>query len=78
MIVLPWYKISLFENYFLKCYKVKRILIPFNCFPEHISNSTPLPVALAIVHSGGDSVVGGSMVVVGVTVRVRVTVCVWS
>ena len=32
------YKITLFENYFLKCYKVKRILISFNCFSEYIYN----------------------------------------
>ena len=26
----------LFENYIPKCYKVKRILISFNCFSEYI------------------------------------------
>ena len=25
-----------FENYYLKCYKVKRILISFNCFSEYM------------------------------------------
>ena len=29
-------KNSLFENYIPKCYKVKRILISFNCFSEYI------------------------------------------
>ena len=29
-------KNNLFENYILKCYKVKRILISFNCFSEYI------------------------------------------
>ena len=28
-------KYNLFENYIPKCYKVKRILISFNCFPEY-------------------------------------------
>ena len=27
-----------FENYIPKCYKVKRILISFNCFSEYILN----------------------------------------
>ena len=29
-------KNNLFEYYILKCYKVKRILISFNCFSEYI------------------------------------------
>ena len=29
-------KNNLFENYNLKCYKIKRILISFNCFSEYI------------------------------------------
>ena len=29
-------KNNLFENYIPKCYKVKRILISFNCFSEYI------------------------------------------
>ena len=29
-------KNNLFENYIPKCYKVKRILIFFNCFSEYI------------------------------------------
>ena len=29
-------KHNLFENYIPKCYKVKRILISFNCFSEYI------------------------------------------
>ena len=28
-------KNNLFENYIPKCYKVKRILISFNCFSEY-------------------------------------------
>ena len=28
-------KTALFENTFFKCYKVKSILIPFNCFCEY-------------------------------------------
>ena len=32
------YEKTLFGNYFLTCYKVKIILIPFNCFSEYISN----------------------------------------
>ena len=31
-------KNNLFENYIPKCYKVKRILISFNCFSEYILN----------------------------------------
>ena len=30
------YKITLFEKCNLKCYKVKRISISFNCFSEYI------------------------------------------
>ena len=37
------YKYSLFEKYFLKCNKVKRILISFNCFSEYSSSREPLP-----------------------------------
>ena len=33
-------KNNLFENYIPKCYKVKRILISFNCFSEYILVST--------------------------------------
>ena len=29
------YKLTLFENYILKCCIVKRILISFNCFSEY-------------------------------------------
>ena len=32
------YKINLFENYFLKYYEVKIILISFNCFSENTLN----------------------------------------
>ena len=31
-------KNNLFENYIPKCYKVKRILISFNCFSEYTLN----------------------------------------
>ena len=31
-------KNNLFENYIPKCYKVKRILISFNCFSEYRSD----------------------------------------
>ena len=30
------YENTLFGNYFLKCYIIKRILISFNCFSEYI------------------------------------------
>ena len=30
------YENTLFKNYFLKCYTVKRNLISFNCFSEYI------------------------------------------
>ena len=30
-------KNNFFENYIPKCYKVKRIIISFNCFSEYIS-----------------------------------------
>ena len=32
-------KNNLFENYIPKCYKVKRILISFNCFSEYICSA---------------------------------------
>ena len=35
-------KNDLFENYILKCYNVKRILISFNCFSEYISRGRRL------------------------------------
>ena len=31
-----------FENYTPKCYKVKRILISFNCFSEYIKSVWPV------------------------------------
>ena len=34
-------KNNLFENYIPKCYKVKTILISFNCFSEYISVQEP-------------------------------------
>ena len=33
---------NLFENYIPKCYKVKRILISFNCFSEYSSTDNGL------------------------------------
>ena len=36
MIIFINDKNNLFENYIPKCYKVKRILISFNCFSEYI------------------------------------------
>ena len=38
------YEHSLFGNYFLKCYIVKRILISFICFSEYIMLSTYVPL----------------------------------
>ena len=32
-------KNNLFENYILKCYKIKIILISFNCFSEYITSA---------------------------------------
>ena len=37
LVVLSNTKMLLFGNYFLKCNKVKRILISFNCFSEYSS-----------------------------------------
>ena len=39
---------TLFENYLPKCYKVKRILISFNCFSEY-SIVTVCMIATAVV-----------------------------
>ena len=35
-------KNNFFENYIPKCYKVKRILISFNCFSEYIMVDVPV------------------------------------
>ena len=37
-------KNNLFENYIPKCYKVKRILISFNCFSEYIISFAEIQV----------------------------------
>ena len=42
-------KNNLFENYIPKCYKVKRILISFNCFSEYIFTDQFFTVDSAVV-----------------------------
>ena len=45
-----------FENYIPKCYRVKRILISFNCFSEYISKEVYMLYdtlsSLTIMHRG--------------------------
>ena len=38
-------KNNMFENYISKCYKVKRILISFNCFSEYTFRHVPGPLS---------------------------------
>ena len=42
-------KIDLFENYIPQCYKVKRILISFNCFSEYIMKGLTHLIANAYI-----------------------------
>ena len=46
---------KMFENYISKCYKVKRILISFNCFSEYIIavvfRARSVSVLINMVHS---------------------------
>ena len=45
------YKNNLFENYIPKCYKVKRMLISFNCFSEYISDKCDWQVHLEYIQA---------------------------